>query len=144
MSSWNIAFNKEVVRKYINEIINTGNTEAIENYISDNYVETYNGQRYELGIKGAIEHVEGVRKTYPDLKLSIEYQIGEGEWVSTNYMMKGIHSGEWMGIKPTNKIVRIHGVNLDRVVEGRIVEHTGAANLLEPLMEIGAIKIINS
>ena len=32
-------------------------------------------------------------------------------------------------------------VNIDRVVNGRIVEHGGAANLLEPLLEIGAIRI---
>lgn len=143
MSSKDIEFNKRVVREYIIEIINTGITENIHRYIDKDYTETYNGQRYELGIEGAINHVAGVRKTYPDLKMSIEEQIGEGEWVSTSYLMTGTHKGEWMGIKPTNKIVKIHGINLDRVVDGKIVEHGGAANLLEPLMGIDAIKIVN-
>jgi hypothetical protein len=42
---------------------------------------------------------------------------------------------------PTGKVVEMTAVNLDRVIEGRIVEHGGAANLLEPLLEIGAIKV---
>ena len=133
---------KEIVRKYTEEIINTGNIERISEFIDNNYVEEYNEQRYNLGIQGAIQHVLGVRKTYPDLELKIKHQICEGEWVATSYIMTGTHSGEWMGIKPTYKKVQISGVNLDRVIKGKIVEHSGAANLLEPLLEIQAIKLI--
>ncbi|TNE67615.1 MAG: ester cyclase [Bacteroidetes bacterium] len=133
---------KEIVRKYTLEVINTGNVERISEFIDENYVEEYNEKRYILGIEGAIQHVLGVRKTYPDLNLQIKNQICEGEWVATSYTMTGTHSGEWMGIKPTNKMVQISGINLDRVINGKIVEHSGAANMLEPLLEIGAIKII--
>jgi predicted ester cyclase len=132
---------KKVVRDYIEQIINTGNTSRISNYISSDYIEEYNSERYELGIEGAINHVLGVRKTYPDLKLTIEKQICEAEWVATYYVMEGTHEGEWMGIEPTNKTVKIYGVNLDKVTENKIVEHSGAANLLEPLINIGAIEI---
>jgi hypothetical protein len=45
-------------------------------------------------------------------------------------------------MKPTGKRVEITGVNVDRVVDGRIVEHGGAANLLGPLLEIGAIRVV--
>ncbi|UCG27055.1 MAG: ester cyclase, partial [Bacteroidales bacterium] len=64
--------NKSVIRKYIEEIINTGNTEEIEKFVSPDYVEIHEGKRYELGIQGAMEHIRGVRQTYPDLKLKIE------------------------------------------------------------------------
>ena len=43
-----------------------------------------------------------------------------------------------MGMKPTGKKLEISLVNVDRVIDGRIVEHGGAANMLEPLLEIGA------
>jgi len=132
---------KKVVRDYIEQIINTGNPRHISDYISSDYIEEYNGQRYEMGIEGAINHIAGVRKTYPDLKLTIERQICEAEWVATYYVMEGTHEGEWMGIEPTNKKVKIYGVNLDKVISNKIVEHSGAANLLEPLLEIDAIEI---
>ncbi len=38
--------------------------------------------------------------------------------------------------------VAFTGVNINGVVEGRIVEHGGAANLLEQLLEIGAIQVV--
>ena len=47
-------------------------------------------------------------------------------------------------MKPTGKKVTITGVNVDRVVEGLIVEHGGAANMLEALLEIGTIKVIGA
>jgi predicted ester cyclase len=62
--------------------------------------------------------------------------------VATCITARGTHLGSWMGIKPTNKPVAFTGVNADRVVGGRIVEHGGAANILGPLLEIGAIKVV--
>lgn len=132
---------KNIVRAYIEHVINTGNTSHISEYISDKYQEEYNGERYQLGIKGAINHIEGVRNTYPDLKLTIDKMICENDWVATYYCMEGTHAGEWMGIKPTHKKVKIYGVNLDRIEGNKIIEHSGAANLLEPLMSINALEI---
>lgn len=133
--------NKSIVREYINKVINTGNTVEISKYISPDYTEMYEGKKYELGIAGAREHIEGVRNTYPDLELKIDRQICEGEWVATSYTMTGTHKGEWLGIKPTNKKITVNGVNIDRIVDGKIIEHGGAVNLLEPLLQIQAIKV---
>ncbi len=46
-----------------------------------------------------------------------------------------------MGMKPTNKPVAITTVNIDKVMDGRIVEYGGAANLPEPSLQIGAIRV---
>ena len=74
-----------------------------------------------------------MRHTYPDLRLTVEMQIAEGDWVTTVVTARGKHQGVWMGMKPTHKTVEITAVNIDKVVDGRIVEHGGAASLLEPL-----------
>ncbi len=132
-----------LVRKYIEEVINTGNVSEIEKYISADYTEVFEGKRYAIGIAGAREHVLGVRNTYPDLKLTVEHQIAEGDYVATSITARGTHNGIWLGMKPTGKLVAYTGVNIDKVVEGRIAEHGGAANLLGPLLEIGAVKVAN-
>ena len=82
------------------------------------------------------------RQTYPDLHATVEHQIAEGDWVISRITAPGTHLGTWSGMKPTGKRVEITGVNVDRVVDGRIVEHGGAANLLGPLSEIGAIRVV--
>jgi predicted ester cyclase len=134
--------NKRLIRRYVDEVINTGNVGIIEQFISPDYVEVHEGKRYEIGVAGAKEHVLGVRKTYPDLHLRVHRQIAEGEWVSTIIEAKGTHLGDWMGIKPTRKVLIYTGININRIVGGRIVEHGGAANLLGPLLEAGAIRVV--
>ena len=134
--------NRLVVRRYIEEVVNTGNVDRIPEFVSPGYVEVYRGTRHSVGLDGARKHVLGVRQTYPDLHLIIDQQIAEGDWVVTLVTAKGTHMGSWLGMEPTGKAVEITAVNVDRVVSGRIVEHGGAANLLEPLLEIGAVRVV--
>lgn len=136
--------NKLLVRRYYEQIINTGNVVDLAKFISPEYVEVYENKRHHIGLEGAKAHVLGVRKTYPDLHLNIEQQIAEDEWVVTRVTARGTHMGVWLGMKPTGEKLEITAINIDRVVEGRIVEHSGAANMLEPLMRIGAIHIAES
>ena len=136
--------NKLLIRRYINEVINTGDVDDIEEFIAPAYVEVHQGTRHPIGIEGAKEHIIGVRHTYPDLHLTIERQIAEGEWVATCITARGTHKGSWLGMKPTGKTVTYTGVNINKVVDGKIVEHGGAANLLEQLLEIGAIQVVGN
>ena len=131
--------NKTIIRRYVEEIENTGDISNIQEFISEDYVEVYEGDRYKIGIKGAIDHVLGVRRVYPDMKLTIENQICEGEWVVTLYSVTGTFMDEWFGMKPTGEPITFTGVNVDCIRDGKIIEHGGAANLMEPLMKAGVI-----
>ena len=50
------------------------------------------------------------------------------------------HEGEWTGIKPTHKRLSFTGVDIDKVIDGKIVEHGGAVNTFETLYEQHMIK----
>jgi predicted ester cyclase len=132
--------NKRLVRRYYEEVASTGAVERVPEFIAPDYLEVHDDQRYALGVEGAVEHILGVRRTYAGMVLTVEQQIAEDEWVVTRVTMRGTHQGEWLGIKPTGKPVTMAAVNIDRVVNGRIVEHGGAADMLGPLLEIGAIR----
>jgi predicted ester cyclase len=133
--------NKSIVRKYIEEVENTGDVSNIEKYIAEDYEEVHDGVRYKIGIQGAKEHVLGVRQVFPDLKLTIENQISEGSWVATIYSVTGTFQEDWeyIGLKSTGKQITFTGVNVDRVLDGKIIEHGGAANLLGPLLDAKVI-----
>jgi hypothetical protein len=75
--------NKDIVRRYYEEVGNTGNVEGIEEFISEKYAEVFDGKRHTIGIEGAKAHIMGVRRTYPDLHLAIERQIAEDDGVVT-------------------------------------------------------------
>ena len=139
----NIDENKKIVRRYIEEAVNTGNVENLDKIISPDYIETLDPSKKVLGVEGARQHIMGVRQTFPDLHLTVEKQISEGDWVVTCITARATHQGEWLGIKPTGKKVEITGVNVDKIVNGKIVEHGGAANMFEALLNIGAIQVVS-
>lgn len=132
--------NKTIIRNYIERIENTGDVSTISEFISQDYTEVYEGERYPIGIQGAIDHVLGVRRVFPDLILTIENQIAEGEWVVTIYSVTGTFKDEWFEMKPTGKPITFTGVNVDRIRDGKIIEHGGAANLFDPLLKAGVIQ----
>lgn len=136
--------NKAIARRYIEEMVNTGNVDAVAEIFDPKCCEVSDGKRYEVGVEGIKDHILGVRQTYPDLCLTIDRQIAEGEWVATCITARGTHRGEWLGMKPSGKVLEYTGVNVDRIVNGRIVEHGGAANIFGPLLESGLIKVAGS
>lgn len=134
--------NKLVVRGFLEEIVNTGDVDRLSEFIAADCNESNDPTGQSKGLESMRAHVLGVRQTYADLQITIEQQIAEGEWVATRITARGTHLGEWLGIAPTHKPVTITGVNLDRVLDGKIVEHGGAANMFETLLEIGAIAAV--
>jgi predicted ester cyclase len=137
----NLELNKRLVKEYYEEVVNTGDASKLDNYLSPAYTEIFGNVRYQTGIEGAKVHLAGVRENYTNLTLEITCQIAENDLVVTCYTMRGIHSGNWMGMKPTGKSIEITGVNIDRVIDGKIVEHGGAANMFEGFLAIGAISL---
>lgn len=131
--------NKRVVRRFIEQVVNTGDVSRIADLVAPGCVETDGRVRVVSGVEGMAAHVRGVRAVYPDLVVAIERQVAEGEWVATVITARGTHAGKWLGMKPTNSMLEFTGVNVDRVVDGRIVEHGGAANMLGPFLEAGAL-----
>ncbi|GEM_PF-688740 len=131
--------NKNIIRRFIEEIESTGDVSNIREFISEDYIEVHEGERHRIGIEGAIDHILGVRRVFPDLKLTVDDQISEGEWVATAYTVTGTFKDEWFGMKPTGRPITFTGVNMDRLKDGKIIEHGGAANLLDPLLKAGVI-----
>ena len=64
--------NKLFGRRYIEEVANTGNMDALPRFVSTDGGEVYDNPRHAAGLEGARQHIMGVRETYPDLHLTLE------------------------------------------------------------------------
>jgi len=95
-----------------------------------------------VGVEGMKEHIQATKQTYPDYKMKIIMQFCDGDYVISEFVMEGTHKGEWIGIKPTNKRLVFTGVDIDKVVDGMMVEHGGAVNTFETLFKAGVIGAI--
>jgi hypothetical protein len=68
--------NKAPVRRFYEEVVNTGNVDSIDGLISPEYAEIHDSKRHAVGIEGAKARVLGVRQTYPDHRVSQGQAIG--------------------------------------------------------------------
>jgi predicted ester cyclase len=80
-----------------------------------------------------------VRRAFPDAQLTIMRQIAEGDLVGTRATLEGTHTGALHGLVPTSRRVRWDMFSLDRVVDGRVLEHRGTVDWMDVLSKIGVI-----
>lgn len=126
---------KEKVKEFYEDVVTHNKQDKIVDYIAENCVVVIGKQIFPMGVTGMQEHIKATKKTYPDYSMEIIKQYQDGEVVISEFIMTGTHKGEFMGIKPTNQVLSITGVDVDRVVDGKIVEHGGAANTFDTFFE---------
>ena len=134
--------NKEVIKYFYEVVVSENLLDELPQYISEDCVQKVDKNEIFIGINGMRKHLEAVKKTYPDYTMDIIRQFEDGETVISEFIMQGTHEGEWIGIKPTHKTLLFTGVDIDKVVDGKIVEHGGAVNTFETLFEEHLIKPI--
>jgi len=75
----------------------------------------------------------------PDIQLTIEDIVVEGDKIVTRWTMTGTHTGEHKGIAPTNKKVTVWGISIDRVANGRFVETWERYDTLGFMQQLGLV-----
>ena len=129
--------NKLLARRFLEEMINTGAVDRLSDFLAPEYVAPHWGI---AGIDQAREHMLVFRHCYPDMVVTVEGQVAEGDIVATWYVMRGTHLGAFMGVPATGKKITLRAVNVQRIRDGRIVEHWGGSNSLEALLELGVVR----
>jgi steroid delta-isomerase-like uncharacterized protein len=115
--------NKASFRRYLEEVFNQGNLEVAEE-IFERYVSHQpDGSTFERGPEDVKRFVGEFRSAFPDLRISIDDQIAEGDKVVTRITLRGTHQGMFRGTAPTGKEVEINGITIFRFSsEGKVVE----------------------
>ncbi len=129
--------NKHLVRRFITEVINTGDLDLLAVFVADQIIDHNADSTQPPGIEGYKQHLQGVRNTFPDFQLTIEAQIAEGDLVVTQVTGRRTHQGAWLAIRPRGTPVIVSGINIDRLADGKIVEHWGEANTVGMLTQLG-------
>ena len=68
------------------------------------------------------------REGFPDLSVTVEDVMAEGDRVAARVTMRGTHRGEFQSIAPTGKRVEVKAMDMFRISNGKIVEHWGHAD----------------
>jgi steroid delta-isomerase-like uncharacterized protein len=76
---------------------------------------------------------------FPDMKIVVENQIAEGDFVATRVTYKGIHDGELQGVPPTGKKINTTGMSLHKIKNGKITDEWVEFDSLGQMQQIGVI-----
>ena len=122
---------KDVVREYYARVINGRDLEAVGEYFAD--------ERMVEGVKaGCFRYFEA----FPDLHVSLDELISEGDRVFLRSTLTGTHDGEYKGIPPTGRHVATECAEVFRIADGTFAGYwclTNVAGLMRQLTEEVAV-----
>ena len=115
--------NKAIVRRLFEELWNKGNLSVADQLFSPNYAHhDPSTPDFGRGPESERKRATLYRTAFPDLQLTIEDIIAEGETVMARWSCRGTHKGDLSGIAPTGKQFNISGVSIARLANGKMAE----------------------
>lgn len=131
--------NRSIVRRFIEESINQGKIDAAAQFVWEDVVEQVPFPGQGPGLAGLQDVLRGMRSAFPDLYFGVEEQIAEGDKVLTRFEWTGTHRNEFLGVPATGRPVKVWGMVVDRLQDGRIKETRIIMDIFGLMMQLGAI-----
>ena len=122
------AENKTIAQRFNEDVWGRGDEAALEKLLAPDFVDhgALPGQPPD---RDGHKQILGVfRSAFPDLQVTTEEIIAEGDKVVSRWTARGTHQGELMSIAPTGKEVTITGIDVLRIAEGKVVERWAEGN----------------
>ena len=115
------ARNKAVAMRVFDEIFNQGKFQVADEIYAPDFQN--HGLHRTVDLKTDQEAVHAEKKAFPDLRISVQKMVAEGDKVAVLWTFQGTHTGSgYEGLPPTGTRVEVRGITIWRIVDGRIVE----------------------
>jgi steroid delta-isomerase-like uncharacterized protein len=131
--------NETTIRTLVEEVWNRGNLAATEDFVAPDVVDHDPARPPDLpqGREGIKQAVSMYRTAFPDLRLSVDELLAHEDKVVWRWHSEGTHTGEFLGLLPTNKHGRITGISIARLEDGKVVETWSEWDNLGLLQQLG-------
>ena len=137
--------NKELVRRHFEEIFNRQNLDVCDEIRADDFVEHAVAPLGESA-PGRVNGPQAMRGTaewllaqFPDLHMTIEALVAEGDTVAVRILSEGTNLGELNGMPPTGKRFSARQSHWFRVEDGRLAEHWATREDLPVMLQLGIL-----
>jgi steroid delta-isomerase-like uncharacterized protein len=133
--------NAAIARRYFEEVWNRGNLDALDELLAPGYVNhTPSTPNPAPGPQGLKPIVRAMREAFPDLHYEIADVIATPDSVVLRVVMTGTHRGDLFGLPATGRRVSVDQVNIERIENGRIVEHWRVTDELKLMRQLGFVQ----
>lgn len=130
--------NKETIRRFAN-IVNSGDLSSLEQLCADNFhYKSTAGEEFR-GIDGARELLSNYREAFSNFEVSPQEMVAEGNRVFFTYRQTGTHTGELMGIEPSNNDTDITIAAFCTFENGKVVEQHEYYDTMEFMRQLGVV-----
>jgi steroid delta-isomerase-like uncharacterized protein len=117
--------NKAIVRRISEEVWNQGKLNVADELYASDYVDHNAPPGSPGGLAGFKGTVTMLRASFPDLVLTLDQTLAEGDRVAIRQTIRGTHKGPFMGVAATGKQVSFGGMVFVRIENGKVVERWG-------------------
>src|SRR5215467_9102352 len=131
--------NKDLVRPFYEEVFNKKNLASVDEFVDPQIIEHSLPPGLPVGSEGTRQFIGMYLAAFPDLHLTANDLIAEGDKVTARLTYGGTHRGELMGIPPTGKQATVTGIQIVCIADGRIVENWINFDALGMLQQLGVI-----
>lgn len=130
--------NKDIARRFYEEVLNERNLDLIEDLVRHDYVEHDPLPGQGSGIEGVKERSAMILDA-DDPHFTIEDMIAEGDRVAVRWTNSGTNVGELLGMPATGRPFRMQGVDIYRMLDGKLAEHWHVIDMLARLQQLGLL-----
>ena len=131
--------NKALLKKFYADVFEKGNPDAAVNYIAKDAVDHQGMPGQKAGLEGIIEFFKLMHAAYPELKVTVDDMIAEGDKVVATMTMKGVNKGPFMGTPASNKEITMKFIDIVKFKDGKMTEHWGYGNDMEVMAQMGMV-----
>jgi steroid delta-isomerase-like uncharacterized protein len=129
--------NKAVARRVFDEIFNRNKFEVANEIYSPDFVN--HGLQKSVGLQEDQAAARGWKDAFPDGKMEIEQMVAENDLVTVVWIGTGTNTGQGNGLPATGKTIRLRGITVWRIVDGKIREEWSAFDRLRLMQQLGLI-----
>ncbi|HMA17003.1 MAG TPA: ester cyclase [Thermoanaerobaculia bacterium] len=126
---------KSVARRVFEEIFNQGKFEVADEIYARDFVN--HGATRDIGLKEDQEAARGWRSAFPDLRMTVEKALAEGEFVTVLWSGEGTNTGEGNGLPATGKKLKGRGITIWRISGGKIREEWSEFDQMRIMQQLG-------
>ena len=130
--------NKAIIRRY-RQAHNQNDMAALDEIVAADIISHSHLPNVPAGREGGKMVHQGSLAAFPDGQTTTDDLIAEGDKVVERFTLVGTHKGEFLGIPATGKQVRVTGMSIFRIANGKIVEHWGENDGMGLLMQLGVL-----